>query len=274
MTQIQRRNVAYGCACGSVALSFLAWTAFLTAALSLPPEETTVRVSVTVVPLETEPQLPEPPGTSPELTHGAARASVLSVPSTIPDSVIGEPVLPQEAEAQGQDAEAEGSESQESELVQWELSDAYSISIPSLGIRAPVLLPSMRFWKSRDWKLLEEQMQMGLNYGAVAYPHSAVPGEKGSVIIAGHSSPPTERAAESEFGRLFAEVPSLKPGDIITISRGGKEAHYEVRESVVVPPTATEILRQQSEKGEIKLITCYPVGSTRDRIVVTAELLM
>lgn len=157
------------------------------------------------------------------------------------------------------------------ELDQWELVNAWGISVPSLHIRAPVLLPSMKYWSSQAWDLLEQQMQVGLNHGAVAYPHSASPGTNGSLIVAGHSSPPDDKSAASAFGALFAKLPDIEIGEEIEVSVGGEIVRYKVEAKEVVSPKATSILQQQSDESILKLITCYPVGTTRDRMIITAK---
>ena len=157
------------------------------------------------------------------------------------------------------------------DLSVWELRSVWSISIPSLGIRAPVLLPSMKFWSKKSWNMLEEQMQAGLHHGAVAYPHSASPGENGTLIIAGHSSPPDEEAKASAYGNIFAKLPDIAIGDEITVQSGGEEIRYRVEDKFVVSPETTSILEQQSDESILKLITCYPVGTTRDRMVILGK---
>ena len=158
-------------------------------------------------------------------------------------------------------------ESQPSELESWELSPTWTIAIPSLNIRAPVLLPSRTHWDSRAWTLLEEQMQVGLNNGSVAYPHSATPGGVGNLIIAGHSSPPDEASAASNFGHLFARLPDIAIGDEVQVGT----ATYRVDEKFVVPPSEVSILAQQQDESILKLITCYPVGTTKNRMIITAK---
>ena len=157
------------------------------------------------------------------------------------------------------------------ELSQWELRSAYTLSIPKIGVYTSVYLPSRRYWDNQEWELLEEQMQVGLTEGAVAYPHSARPGTRGNLIIAGHSSPPDDRAKQSDNGRLFAKLPALENGDTISVLAGESFVDYEVTNIAVVSPNDTYILSQQRDKRVLKLITCYPIGSTRDRWIVTAE---
>lgn len=159
-----------------------------------------------------------------------------------------------------------------SDLSVWELRKAYTISIPDIGVRAPVLLPSRSYWDAHDWPLLEEQMQVGLLYGTVAYPHSAVPGTTGTTIIAGHSSPPNDRASQSAFSSVFAQLPDLTSGQKIIITDGDQVFTYIVTESFIVSAADTSILALQDEgHSMLTIITCYPVGSTRQRFVLRAE---
>ncbi len=160
---------------------------------------------------------------------------------------------------------------QPSELDNWELARAWSIDVPSLRIRAPILLPSMRYWNSQEWTMLEEQMQVGLNHGAVAYPHSASPGSVGSLIVAGHSSPPDEKSKASAYGHLFASLPDIEIGQDIVVRSGRDTITYRIDTKEVVSPQHTEILRQQNDESILRVITCYPVGTTRNRMIITAR---
>lgn len=158
-----------------------------------------------------------------------------------------------------------------SELDQWELQRTWNISVPTLGIRAPVLLPSLKYWSSHAWTLMEEQMQVGLNYGTVAYPHSTNPGGMGSLIIAGHSSPPTLTAEQSAYGNVFAKLPDISIGENITISSGRSSVTYTVEDKIIVKPSEVSILEQQNDESLLKLITCYPVGTTKNRMIIIAK---
>lgn len=165
----------------------------------------------------------------------------------------------------------EPTENDEGALQQWELAQAWSLSIPSIGVRSPVMLPSGKYWNTQKWDLLEEQMQVGLNHGAVAYPHSVTPGNTGSLIIAGHSSPPDELAAQSKYGHLFSRLPEVEPGETISVLTTAGPVEYVISHKYVVSPEQTSILAQQYDDSTLKLITCYPVGTTRDRMIVVAK---
>lgn len=174
---------------------------------------------------------------------------------------------PQPEEVQPEPEPVHASAPIDEELTQWELTPVWTIAIPSLGIRAPVLLPSMQNWSSRAWGVLEEQMQIGLNHGTVAYPHSSAPGTNGNLIVAGHSSPPTRSAEQSAFGSVFARLPEIGIGEEIQVS----STRYVVQEKLVVSPQETSILEQQHDESILKLITCYPVGTTKERMIVLAK---
>ena len=153
----------------------------------------------------------------------------------------------------------------------WELRRSYELSIPDIDVDVPVLLPSKKYWATQQWDLLEEQMQQGLNHGAVAYPHSVQPGRRGNIIIAGHSSPPSDSSKSSGFGHLFASLPQLQKGSEIHIRNGRDTVTYKVTGQKVVDPTDTSILEQKSDNSILTLMTCYPVGTTEDRWVVIAK---
>lgn len=261
MRQRQRRIVAFGFACGSVVASFGLWTAIIGNSLLRESDGNSA-------PKVWDGAL----GTVGSFVEELAEVVVEQVhfaASTVSDiselkEVIGNP---------GRDLpiSPEGSPLTD-ELSQWEIVRAYSLSIPAIDLQVPVLFPSMRYWGRHEWDLLEKQMQIGLNHGAVAYPHSVVPGEEGTFFVAGHSSPPGEFAAASDFGKIFERMPELKKGDKLNLSVRGQIREYEVQGSEVVPASATDILRQQSSESLMKIITCFPIGTTRDRMVITAKL--
>lgn len=162
-------------------------------------------------------------------------------------------------------------EQQNAELKQWEIQQVSTLSIPSLSIRSSVFLPSRRYWDVRDWETLERQMQVGLLYGVVSYPNAAAPGADGTIVIAGHSSPPNDRARESHFGSIFATLPNIEQGAEIIVRTQSATVTYAVERTQIVSSDDTTILVGQQEESLLKLMTCYPVGSTKERFVVIAK---
>jgi len=110
--------------------------------------------------------------------------------------------------------------------------------------------------------------------GLVAYPHSPEAGGNGNIILAGHSSAPTLEALGSPYEDIFANLPNAEIGDRIEIRQGGDLIPYiyEVYETEVVAPTNTSILLQDPKVRDLILFTCYPIGTTRERLIVKSRL--
>ena len=248
MIHKQKKRSAWLCACTSLAFSLLIWTAVVS------------RIAL---------------GTFPDQVHSAAPSLLEGVIRGMGDSmhdltgsILETPVVDESPRLHD---DSHGGDTAGDEAADWGIAQKYTLSIPAISMRAPVQVPSRTYWDARKWSLLEQQMQVGLRNGVVAYPHSPEPGERGSLIIAGHSSPPDALAADSDYSDIFARLPELTMGDKISVNHDGLAVRYEVTGSTIVSPSHTEILRQQTEKGVLKLITCYPVGTTKDRMIITAK---
>jgi sortase A len=102
-----------------------------------------------------------------------------------------------------------------------------------------------------------------LDLGPGHWPGTALPGQLGNVVVAGH------RVSEHA---VFRYVDQLVPGDEIVISNVfGGSATYVVTGTEVVDPTAVWIIDQQ-RAHTATLFACHPPGSTAERIVVHATL--
>jgi len=93
---------------------------------------------------------------------------------------------------------------------------------------------------------------------------SALPGQPGNVVFAGHVS-----VADPRNVAVFATLDAVRPGDIVEVHAGGTVYRYRVTETLVVEPTATWVLRSQPTPM-ITLITC--TKDLRARLVVRGEL--
>jgi len=69
----------------------------------------------------------------------------------------------------------------------------------------------------------------------------------------------------------FYLLDKLEVGDRFTIVWEGKQYTYSVFTSMIVAPYAVEVLNP-SQKSTVTLITCNPLFSTKERLVVKAEL--
>lgn len=142
----------------------------------------------------------------------------------------------------------------------------FFLEIPAIGAKAPIVLepsinPDIIFNRLED--------------GVVRYADSALPGEKGTAIILGHSS--AYPWYKGEYGSVFALLGKLRPGDEIFVGHGNKTLKYKVSESLVFNPFASKDGRlavlEKTDSSSIILVSCWPVGTNYKRIAVKADLL-
>jgi sortase A len=101
-----------------------------------------------------------------------------------------------------------------------------------------------------------------LKKGPGHYSETALPGEHGTVGIAGHRT--THLAP-------FRQIDELQPGDPIVIRMPYGRFRYKVEGRILVSPTNTRSLRRVRH-DRLALTTCHPPFSAAKRLVVTASL--
>ena len=92
-------------------------------------------------------------------------------------------------------------------------------------------------------------------------PETALPGEWGNVVLAGHRD------------SFFRPLRNIQTGDAITLRTPGGDFQYEVESTAVVPPSDIQVLEPSSERT-LTLITCFPfyyVGPAPNRFIVRAR---
>ncbi|HVB36933.1 MAG TPA: class D sortase [Vicinamibacterales bacterium] len=90
---------------------------------------------------------------------------------------------------------------------------------------------------------------------------TALPGESGNVVLAGHRD------------TFFRPLRLLRVGDAITMKTRNGDFEYLVESTAVVPPTDVRVLEPTGDRT-LTLITCYPfyyVGPAPDRFIVRAR---
>jgi sortase A len=120
------------------------------------------------------------------------------------------------------------------------------MEIPRLGVKAVVV-------QGDSARILQR---------AVGHiPNTALPGESGNVVVAGHRD------------TFFRRLRHVRKGDTITFSTSDGRYEYVVESTEIVPPTHVQVL-ESSPQPSLTLITCYPfdyVGSAPNRFIVRAR---
>jgi len=135
------------------------------------------------------------------------------------------------------------------------------LTIPSIGVEAPIIIePSFEEWK----------VQIALRNGVDHYGTTAMPGDIGNMVILGHSS--GQAWAPGNYHFVFTLLDKLKPGDLIYVDYNGTRFTYQMTDNVVVKPTDTSQI-QPTTTSTLSLVTCTPVGTSTNRLVVHAKLI-
>jgi sortase A len=109
--------------------------------------------------------------------------------------------------------------------------------------------------------VVEGTDMVDLRKGPGHYPHTPLPGERGTVAIAGH---------RTTYGAPFRHIDSLHTGDPIRLDLPDGTFVYRVQRTRIVDPNALWITRRV-RYDRLVLSACHPLHSAAQRIVVFAR---
>jgi sortase A len=111
---------------------------------------------------------------------------------------------------------------------------------------------------------LHEGMSLTMiNRGPSHWPGSALPGQVGNMVIAGH---------RTTYSRPFYDLDLVEVGDLMTINHDGVSYTYRAERTEIVGDDAMWIT-DQDYGFTATTFACHPKGSARQRIVVFWQLL-
>jgi sortase A len=117
-----------------------------------------------------------------------------------------------------------------------------------------------------EMKIVEgDNETVALNQGAWHLPGTSTPDLGGNTVITGHRfkyRPPSKET--------FYLLDKLAVGDEILVNWEGLQYSYTVSETKVVEPTAIEVA-YNTDTPQVTLITCTPLFTTKQRLVVVAK---
>ncbi len=124
-------------------------------------------------------------------------------------------------------------------------------------------------------KLDKAEVKVDSNYfeeNLAHLPNSALPGERGNVFITGHSSL-SQFYRSDNYKAIFAKLPEVRKGDLITVDAGGQIFNYSVIGLQIVNPNSTGVINPPDNHGRyLSLMTCVPPGLYLKRLIVLASL--
>lgn len=135
--------------------------------------------------------------------------------------------------------------------------------IPKINVDVPVIYDI-----GNDYTSQMDAMAKGVAHFAIPGANSH-PGEVGNTVLSGHSS--NDLFDKGDYKFIFAQLDKLVVGDTIYANYQGKRYTYVISKTEVVKPTEVNKLVYTPSKPVLTLITCTPLGTSQNRLLVTAE---
>ena len=133
--------------------------------------------------------------------------------------------------------------------------------IPKINVNVPVAF-------GIDVSEVMSYMNVGVAHYRISGA-SAFPGEIGNLVISGHSA--GDIYSDRPYKFIFSGLERLVPGDLVYVNYNSVRYTYRVTGSRVIEPTDVGALVYPTEKPILTLFTCTPLGTSRYRLLVTAE---
>lgn len=143
------------------------------------------------------------------------------------------------------------------------VSDDPRLIIPKINVDVPVVY---------DVGTDHDSQMTAMAQGVAHFPipgANSHPGEKGNTVISGHSSNDLFDSGNYKF--IFAQLERLNEGDTIYANYKGIRYTYIVTKKEVVRPNQVDKLVYATDKPVMTLITCTPLGTALNRLLITAE---
>jgi len=139
----------------------------------------------------------------------------------------------------------------------------FSLVIPKIGVNAPVIAgvdPAS-----------PGEYQAALLKGVAQAATSNLPDEGGTVYLFSHST--NYDWFVKDLNAVFYLLKNLEPGDLAVIFYEDKRYTYRLTEKRIAKAGEVSYLVPQGGKKRLILQTCWPPGSTLERLLIFADLI-
>lgn len=143
------------------------------------------------------------------------------------------------------------------------VSEEPRLIIPKINVDVPVVYNT-----KPDQASQMKAMEAGVAWFGIPGANSR-PGQIGNTVLAGHSSNDLFDTGDYKF--IFVRLEQLSKGDTFYANYQGTRYTYSIVRKEVVSPTDVHKLIYPTDKPIMTLITCVPIGTAQNRLLVTAE---
>ncbi len=133
--------------------------------------------------------------------------------------------------------------------------------IPKLNVDVPI-----------EFGIPTSEVDAAMNRGVAQFSipgANALPGQIGNLVITGHSAGDIYSSNPYKF--IFSGLERLENGDLIYVNYESVRYTYQMVRRETVEPSNVAALIYQTDRPMLTLITCTPLGTSRYRLLITAE---
>ncbi len=138
----------------------------------------------------------------------------------------------------------------------------FSLVIPKIGVNAAVI-PAVNPTKPGEYL---EALQKGIAHSSLSY----FPNENGTVFLFSHST--NYEWFVGDLNAVFYLLKNLEEKDMVVLFYQGASYTYRITGKQIVNPTAVSYMAPQAGARRLILQTCWPPGSTTERLLIFADL--
>lgn len=142
------------------------------------------------------------------------------------------------------------------------------IIIPKIGKNIPLVDIANRVVSGQNE--LQEIFMKELEKWVVRYPWSVKPGEIWNTFIFWHSS--NFPWIKWDYNDVFATLNNVKNWEDLIIYYNQKKYVYTIKERNIINPWNIWIFKWNRTKAQVMIMTCRPIWTTLNRLVLTWEL--
>ncbi len=142
------------------------------------------------------------------------------------------------------------------------------IIIPKIAKNIPLI--DIKNQEVKWPKQLENIFMKELADWVIRYPWSTKPGRPWNTFVFWHSS--NFPWIKWDYNDVFATLDNVKYWDKVIMYYNQKKYVYKITKKRVIRPWDVSILKRKWNKDELTLMTCWPVGTTLNRLIVSWEL--
>ena len=147
-----------------------------------------------------------------------------------------------------------------------------TVTLTKVSAENKLIIPKLNIDVPINFDISTSEVMEAMNHGVAHYRingASAYPGEVGNFVVMGHSAGDIYSSNQYKF--IFSGLERLAVGDIMYVHYDSVRYTYKMVGNEIIWPTEVSKLVINTDKPMMTLVTCWPLGTSRQRLLISAE---